>query len=118
MIRQHLCGRAPDRLVENFPTETFAAVEIAAGLRPVGINRAKHRDRIESDTGAIAALVHAAGTGVLDNKFFRHHLARPQLNYEVAAAAAARTGRKIGVKVDAVTRAARPCLGELYFQPR
>ena len=113
MIRQHLCGRAPDRLVENFPTETFAAVEIAAGLRPVGVDGAEHTDGIEGDAGAVAALVHAACAGVLDDKLFRHHITHSQFDHQMAATAAAGAGGKIRVEVDGSTRAAWSAFGEL-----
>ena len=81
--------------------KTFTAVEIAAGLRSVSVNGAEECGRIESDTGAVAALVHAASVRMLDDEMAGHHIPLPQLDHQMAATATTGTGGKIGVKVDA-----------------
>jgi len=56
------------------------------------VNGAKISLRIQRDTGAVAALLHAACTVVFDHERFRHRIARSQLHHQMAAAAAAGAG--------------------------
>jgi hypothetical protein len=86
---------------ESLPAKRFAAGEIAAGLRADLVDRAEHRGRVEGHAGTVAPLIHAAHAGVLGDEFLRHVVARPQLDHEVAAAAAAGARGQVGVEVDA-----------------
>jgi hypothetical protein len=86
------------------PAKIFAPVEVAAGLWPVGVDGTKERGGIEGHAGPIAALVHAAHAIVFGDELFRHGIARPQFHHEVAAAAAAGAGRKVGMSVDGPRR--------------
>ncbi len=102
------------RSAEDTEAQCLAALEIAAGLRPVGVDGAEHRRDIEGDARTVATLVHAAHAVVLGDKFRRHDIVRPQLDYQMTATAAAGAQwkiRKIGD--DAVTRAAPRALGDL-----
>ena len=62
---------------EDPEAEAFAAVEVTASLRTVGVNRAKPRGGIEGDTGAVTPLVHATHAIVLDDQFLRDQVVRP-----------------------------------------
>jgi hypothetical protein len=94
------------------PAKIFAPVEVPAGLRSVGVNRAKERGGIEGHAGPVAALVHAAHAGMLGDEFLRHAVARPQLHHKVAAAAAAGARGKVGMRVDEPTRAGLVWFGD------
>ncbi len=85
---------------KDLAAETFTAIEITAGLRSVGVDGAEVCGWIEGDTGAVAALIHAASAGMLHHEFLRHDVARPQLDHQVAAAAAAGARGKIRMRVD------------------
>jgi hypothetical protein len=94
--------RQQRRLVpgEDLSAEVFAAVEVAAGLRPVGVDGAKQRGGIEGDARPVAALVHATCAVVFDNELLWHRIACSQLDHLKTAAAATGAGRKVGVGVN------------------
>ena len=96
--------------------KTFTAVEIAAGLRSVSVNGAEECGRIESDTGAVATLVHAARAGMLDDEMAGHHIPWPQLDHQMAATATTGTRRKIGMKVDASRGQHSRCLATFSWR--
>jgi hypothetical protein len=101
-------------LSENPATQAFAAIEVAARLRPILINGAELSDGVEGDASAVAALVHAADAAVLDHKCLRHLVHSGfQLDHQVAAAAAAGARRKIRVGGDAPNTAAKAMAGDL-----
>lgn len=89
------------------PAQRLAAVEVAAGLRSVGVDGAEEGGGIEGDAGAVAALVHAAHARVLGDEFRGNNVAGPQLDHEVAAAAATGARGKIGMGVDEGIRTTR-----------
>lgn len=93
------------RFAEDAAADVAAAREVAAGLRALRVDRAEQGGGIEGDAGAVAALVHAAGAVMLRDVFLGHVIARAQLHHEVAAAAAAGARGKVGMRVDAGTRA-------------
>ena len=82
------------------PAQRLAAVEVAAGLRTVGVDGAEEGGGIESDAGAVAALVHAAHARVLGDEFRGNNVTGPQLDHKVAAASATGARGKIGMGVD------------------
>ena len=111
-MRQFHGGQIPAR-GKDAPAKSLAAVEVPAGLRPIGVDGAKGRGQIEGDTGAVAVLVHAAGSGVLDDEMPGDHIAGPQLDHQMTATAAAGAGGKIGVRNDAPPRQQGRCLANL-----
>jgi len=87
---------------EYLSAKSFASIELTASQRTLFVDRAKMCRRIQRDAGAVAALLHAACAVVFDDECFRHCIACPQFNHQVAATTAASTKRKIGVcRVDA-----------------
>ena len=93
-------GPPRERPGQDHPAEVFAPGEIAAGLRPGFVDGAQLRHRIEGDTGPVAPLVQAAHTIVLHHELLVHVVTRPELDHEVAAAAAAGARGKIRVGGD------------------
>lgn len=85
---------------EDVPAKTFTAVKVAAGLRTGFVDRAEERDRIKGDARAVATLIHAAHAGVFGDVCLGHDVARPQLDHEMAAAAAAGARGKVGMEID------------------
>ena len=85
---------------EDATADAFTAGEIAASLRTRLVDRAEHRGGIECDTRAVAALIHAAHAVVLRDEMLGHHIARAQLDHQMAATAAAGARGKIGMVGD------------------
>lgn len=85
---------------KNAAAEWFSAIEVPAGLRPGFVDRAELRRRIEGRACTVAALIHAAQAIVLDDQLLRHDVTRPQLDNQMAAAAAAGTQGEIKVGCD------------------
>ena len=88
--RHHRCRRQ----FQNPPAQLSSPLERPTRLRPLIIDRAEPRLRIERHTGPVAVLVHAAHPTVLHDILLRHLVvARQQLHQQVAAHAATSTGR-------------------------
>lgn len=97
---------------QDLPAKIFTALKVAAGLRTGFVDRAEERDRIKGDARSVAPLIHAAHAGVLGDVLLRHVIARPQLDHEMAAAAATGARGKVGMEIDASTRTGRRALGD------
>ena len=89
----------PSAFLENPAAEVPAPLEGAAGPGPTVIDRAEPRDHIERDARPVAPLVHEPDPIALDHELLRHVVRAGQLNHQVAARTAARTGRNT-VEVD------------------
>ena len=66
---------------EDLAAERLAAAEVAARLWAGVVDGAEKGRGIESDAGAVAALVHATHAVVLRDECLRHVVARPQLDH-------------------------------------
>ena len=86
---------------EDVAAQRLAAVKIAAGLRPLCVDRAEQGGRIERDARAVAVLVHARDACVHRREVGGHDVARAEFDHEVAATAAAGARRKIRMVGDA-----------------
>jgi hypothetical protein len=83
------------------PAAKFAAaIEFPARARSVVVDRAEARYRVQGDTGAVTALLHAAHPVVFHDEHFRH-MVHPLHEFDrlVAAATAAGAGGKVIVVV-------------------
>ncbi len=82
------------RQFQNPPAQLSSPLERPTRLRPLIIDRAEPRLRIERHTGPVAVLIHTTHPTVLHDILLRHLVvARQQLHQQVAAHAATGTGR-------------------------
>jgi hypothetical protein len=65
MIRSVRVASDPGK---NPPAKTFAALEVAARLWSILVDGAEFSQGVEGDAGAIATLIHAAHSLVLDHE--------------------------------------------------